>query len=313
MSRKKVVPSDAERMASHLTQLGEGCFAIVADVVRDHWTEDSPAGNECSADGSFAELCPTPNARPVTDAQLSAVSNLVLLGAQLRGMAATLTSNALPSVLSLTRIATAAACYTSWLLEPDVEPIERARRNVNAHLAGIADRQRIVGRGRNAQHYRTEDVGRRQFLEWGRRHGLEPVKVGRAYDRVQQWALAPETPNEMELVRYGLDGFGDAMPDALYRLASAFVHSSSNAMLLMTSGVAGMSKHAVPQGRVSLSVGRLALFVAGAVYATHHAVNRTLTQFGRDTMSWTVMADPILKRFGEAAQAELTVHPAIFG
>jgi hypothetical protein len=117
----------------------------------------------------------------------------------------------------------------------------------------------------------------------------------------------------MKLVRYGLAGFGDTLPDAIYRLASAFVHSSSNAMLLMTSGVAEMSRHAIPQGRVSLSVGRLALFTAAAVYATHRAVNRTLAQFGRDTVSWTATVDPILKRFGEAAQAELTVHPAIFG
>jgi hypothetical protein len=88
-------------------------------------------------------------------------------------MATTLSSSALPSVPSLTRIATAAASYTSWLLEPGVEPIERARRNVNAHLASVADRQRVVGRRRNAHFYSMEDAGRQQFLEWGLRYGLE--------------------------------------------------------------------------------------------------------------------------------------------
>jgi integrase len=138
----------------------------------------------------------------VTDAQLGAVSTLLGVGDNLRGMADCLEGQAnLFSGISLARIATSAAAMVFWRLELDIGSGERVRRNVAIQLRGTADRGRMVGRERHPEAYRSEDQDRQAFLAWGTRHGFAPAKVARAYDRVQQWAVGREVPNEMTLIR----------------------------------------------------------------------------------------------------------------
>jgi hypothetical protein len=91
------------------------------------------------------------------------------------------------------------------------------------------------------------------------------------------------------------------------------VHSTSNSLLMVTSGVAGVSEHGVAQAAVGMSAGRLLLLTASAVYGTHLTVMRLLEHFGMDVDAWQVMAQPVLVRWGDAARAELVLRPMVIG
>jgi hypothetical protein len=217
------------------------------------------------------------------------------------------------STISLARVATSAAASIVWHLEPGIGSGERVRRHVAIQLGAIADRGRMVGRERHPEAYRSEDQGRRAFLAWGTRHGFPPGKVGRAYDKVQQWVVGDEVPNEMALIRGLLESLGLEMSDVIYRITSAFVHSTSNSLLMVTSGVAGVSEHGVAQAAVGVSAGRLVLLTASAVYGTHLTVVPLLEHFGMDLGAWQAMAEPVLVRWGDAARAELVMRPMVIG
>jgi len=48
----------------------------------------------------------------------------------------------------------------------------------------------------------------------------------------------------------------------IYRITSAFVHGTSNSLLMVRSGVAGVSEHGVAQAAVGMSAGRLVLLAS---------------------------------------------------
>jgi hypothetical protein len=315
VAKKRPKPaSTSDAVARDFATLGNAVLDLVTTIGRDNWRPDCPAGLECADDPTYADGYPTVDAKPVTDAQLGAVSSLIGIGDNLRGIADCLEGRAnLFSTISLARVATSAAASTFWLLEPGIGSGERVRRHVSIQLGAIADRGRMVGRERHPEAYSSEDQGRRAFLAWGTRHGFPPAKVGRAYDKVQQWTVGDEVPNEMTLIRGHLEELGLAMSDVIYRITSAFVHSTSNSLLMVTSGVAGVSEHGVAQAAVGMSAGRLLLLTASAVYGTHLTVMRLLEHFGMDVDAWQVMAQPVLVRWGDAARAELVLRPMVIG
>jgi hypothetical protein len=315
MAKKRPKPvSISDPVARDFGTLGNAVLDLVTTIRREHWPPDSPAGLECADDPTYADRYPTVDPKPVTDAQLVAVSSLIGIGDNLRGIADCLGGRAnLFSAISLARVATGAAASTYWRLEPAIGSGERARRHVAIQLGGIADRSRMVGRERNPDAYRSEDQDRQSFLAWGTKHGFPPAKAGRAYDNVQQWTVGDEVPNEMTLIRGLLESLGLEISDVIYRITSAFVHSTSNSLLMVTSRVAGVSEHGVAQGAVGMSVGRLILLTASAVYGTHLTVVRLLEHFGMDVGAWQTMAQPILVRWGDAARAELAMRPMVIG
>lgn len=306
--------STSDAVAQDYATLGNAVLDLVTAIGRDHWSHDSPAGIECADDPAYADGYPTVPPRPITDAQLGAVSSLIGIGDNLRGMADCLGGQAnLFSTISLARVASSAAASTFWRLEPNIGSGERVRRHVAIHLGAIADRSRMVGRERHPEAYRSEDQDRQAFLAWGMRHSYRPAKVGRAYDRVQQWTVGDEVPNEMTLARELLESLGAEMADVIYRITSAFVHSTSNSLLMVTSGMAGVSEHGVAQAAVGMSAGRLVLLTASAVYGTHMTIVRLLEHFGLDAGAWQAMAQPVLVRWGDAARAELVRRPMVIG
>jgi hypothetical protein len=314
VAKKRPKPaSTCDAVARDLATLGNSVLDLVSRIGRDHWSAGSPAGLECADDASYAGGYPTVDPKPVTDAQLGAVSTLLGVGDNLRGMADCLEGQAnLFSGISLARIATSAA-MVFWRLELDIGSGERVRRNVAIQLRATADRGRMVGRQRHPEAYRSEDQDRQAFLAWGTRHGFAPAKVARAYDRVQQWTVGGEVPNEMTLIRGLLESLGLEMSDVIYRITSAFVHSTSNSLLMVTSGIAAVSEHGVAQAAIGMSHGRLVLLTASAVYGTHLTVMRLLEHLGTDIDAWQAMAQPILVRWGNVARTELVARPMVIG
>jgi len=117
----------------------------------------------------------------------------------------------------------------------------------------------------------------------------------------------------MTLIRGLLESLGPEMSDVIYRVTSAFVHSTSNSLLMVTAGAAGVSEHGVAQAAEGMSAGRLVLFTASAVYGTHLMTVRLLEHFGMDVDAWQTMAQPLLIRWGDAARAELVMRPMVIG
>jgi hypothetical protein len=54
--------------------LGNAVLDLVTTIGRDHWPPDSPAGFEWADDQTYADGYPTTDPKPVTDAQLGAVT-----------------------------------------------------------------------------------------------------------------------------------------------------------------------------------------------------------------------------------------------
>ena len=314
VKRKKPQPaSDFDAVAADFATLGNAVFELLMTIGRDHWPPTSPAGVECADDPIYADGHPTVGSKPVTDAHLEAVASLTTVGDNLRGMADCLESSPnFFSTISLARVATSAAASIWWRLEPEIGSGERVRRRAALQLGAIADRSRMVGRQRHPEAYRSEDQDRVALLAWGDRHGFRHQKVRHAaYDNVQQWSAGAPVPGEMQQVRSLLEPLGSDMPDVVYRITSAFVHSTSNSLLMATSRTVEVSEHGVTQATVQISVGRLVLLTASAVYGTHLTVLRLLGHFGMDAGGWQAMAQPLLIRWGATARAELVMHPLV--
>jgi len=120
-------------------------------------------------------------------------------------------------------------------------------------------------------------------------------------------------PGEMKQIRALLESLGTEMSAVTYRIASAFVHSTSNSLLLTSLPLPGVSKHGVAHATVGMSGGRLILFTASAVYGTNTAAVRLLNHYGMDATSWNRVAQPILAHWADATRAELTAHPNVIG
>ena len=119
MIKRKKVAEGTTALAADFRTLGNGVLDLIGGVVKDHWSPDSAAGQECADDPVYAAGFPFPDAKPVTDAHLDAVTSLVALGDTLRGMADCVSGQSnLVSTISLARVATSVARVSrvSWNL-----------------------------------------------------------------------------------------------------------------------------------------------------------------------------------------------------
>ena len=313
VKRKREPKSTPDAVACDFAALGNAVLDIITTIGREHWSKDSPAGLEEAEESTYADRYPL-GLKPIKEAQLAAIGGLPSIGDSLRGMADCLAGQAnVFSTISLARVVTSAAASTFWRLEPDIGPRERVRRNVALQLGAIADRARIVGRDRHSQTYSSIDRERQAFLAWGRRHGFAMNKVGRDHDHVQQWTVGDRVPGEMHQIRALLDSLGPEMSDVTYRITSAFVHSTSNSLLLTSVPLPGVSAHGVAQANIGMSSGRLILFTSSAVYGTNTAALRLLNHYGMDATGWNHIAQPLLVRWADATRAELVAHPNVIG
>lgn len=313
VKRRPQSKSTPDAVAADFAALGNAALDIVTTLEQHHWPTVSPAGLEEAEESTYAQGYPL-GLEPIKEAHVAATGGLPNLGDSRRGMADCIAGHAnIFSTISLGRVVTSAAAAAFWRLEPNIGAGERVRRNVALQLGAIADRARIVGRERNPQTYSSIDQERQAFLAWGKQHGYPTSKVGGPYDQVQQWTVGDPVPNELKQIRALLDSLGSEISDVTYRIASAFVHSTSNSLLLTTVPLPGVSKHGVAHATVGMSSGRLILFTASAVYGTNAAAVRLLDHYGMDATNWNHVAQPILAHWADATRAELIAHPNVIG
>ncbi len=117
----------------------------------------------------------------------------------------------------------------------------------------------------------------------------------------------------MVQVRALLGSLGPAIPDVVYRLTSAFVHSTANSQFLLVSNPRTVSNNGVNTAPVAMDLGRLTMLTASSVYGTHLAAMRLLTHLGMDDSRWQARAQPLLVRWADAARDELARRPLVFG
>lgn len=201
------------------------------------------------------------------------------------------------SPATLARTVLVAVSAGAWLLDFEVETIERVRRHLTVEMRVRAERVLLAEKAGESDPSAAQEL--EALKQIALQSGLEPKTSKKGWPYVGE-----PYPSDTELMRQFDRRTGAVVdPELLQTLLSWSVHANPNSMALanLTPTSSGRHHDGVRSTMISLSLGQAAALVLPAAHTFYRGTIEMYRYFGLSTESFEQDALPHLQAIGSAA------------